>query len=116
MIGATVSGDTASAVIFVYVTHPDAPSARSMAHALVEVGLAACVNLLPGMQTTYRWEGRIETGHETVLIVKTRADLFDRVRDAIRATHPYACPCIVALPVSAGDPAYLDWVEQTCAP
>ncbi len=109
------SGSTATDIVFVYVTHPDIQSAEAIGHALVETGVAACVNLLPGMRAIYRWEGRIETGQEAVMIIKTRADLLDRVRQSIRAAHPYDCPCIAAFPVADGDPAYLDWIGQSCA-
>ena len=107
-------GHAKADIIFVYVTHPDSDAAASIGRTLVETGLAACINLLPGMQTIYRWEGRIETGVETVMVVKTRADLFGEVCRSIHATHPYICPCIVALPVSDGLPAYLDWIGRSC--
>jgi periplasmic divalent cation tolerance protein len=71
------------------------------------------VNILPGMRTIYRWRGRIETGGETVMIVKTTHALVDSVRAHVRANHPYECPCIAALPVTAGDPAYLAWIAQS---
>ncbi len=97
-------------VSFIYVTHPDVAGASALGRALVEEGLAACVNILPGMQTIYRWQGAIETGVEAVMIIKTRSVMFENVAAHVRANHPYDCPCIVALPVSAGDPAYLAWV------
>ena len=108
--------DAMTDIIFVYVTHPDSQAAQVMSRTLVEHGLAACVNMLRGMQTIYRWEGRIEAGEEVVMIVKTRADLLDALQRAIRAAHPYACPCIVALPIRAGEPGYLNWIGQSCGP
>jgi periplasmic divalent cation tolerance protein len=103
-----------SDVVFLYVTHPDPEGALRLGRLLVEAGLAACANVLPGMQSVYRWEGRIEDSAEAVMIVKTRADLEAAARDAIVAAHPYACPCVVTLPVAGGHPPYLAWLAQTC--
>ena len=89
-------------------------AAAALGRSLVEAGLAACANLLPGMQSIYRWNGRIETADEAVVILKTRADLLEAVQQAVRASHPYECPCIAALPVCGGDPAYLAWIGQSC--
>ena len=111
MPGGPNDGGVADA-IFIYVTHPDAAAAASLGRALVESRLAACANILPGMQTVYRWQGEIETATEAVMIVKTHARLFDAVAAHVRSNHPYACPCIVALPVIAGEPAYLAWLAS----
>jgi len=98
--------------VFIYVTHPDAAQAAILGRALVEQRLAACVNILPGMQTIYRWNDAIEDGHEAVMIVKTRFTLFEDVRSLILRQHPYECPCIVALPVADGHPDYLAWLAR----
>ncbi len=97
-------------IVFLYVTHPHEGEAASLGQALVESRLAACVNILPGMRTIYTWEGRVETGHEVVMIVKTRAELAGEITRRIKAAHPYECPCVVTLAVSGGEPAYLDWI------
>jgi periplasmic divalent cation tolerance protein len=109
-------GQRVTDIVFIYVTHPDATAAAALARDLVEQGLAASVNILPGMLTVYRWQGRIETGAETVMIVKTRAALMESVQAHVRANHPYVCPCIAALPVTAGDPDYLGWIAQSTSP
>ncbi len=101
--------------LFVYVTCPDAAQASELGRALVERKLAACVNIFPGMQTIYRWEGAIESGQEASMIVKTMPAHFEAVADFIRAHHPYECPCIVALPITEGDPVYLAWISNSCA-
>ena len=86
---------------FLYVTAPDVKSARSLASALVEARLAACVNILPQMQSVYRWEGKIETADECVLFVKTTAAQSEATRDLILEQHPYDTPCVAALDISA---------------
>ncbi len=101
-------------IVFVYVTHPDADAALALGRKLVEEGLAACANVLPGMKTVYRWQERIEEGTEAVMIVKTRADLMTALQARIVSEHPYDCPCIAALPVAGGSPDYLDWISRSC--
>jgi periplasmic divalent cation tolerance protein len=96
--------------VFVYTTWPALVEAERAGRALVERRLAACVNILPGMVSHYRWEGQVERGEEIVMIVKTRAALADAVAGAIKETHPYTLPAIVVLPIEAGDPGYLGWI------
>ena len=96
--------------VFVYVTAPSAETAAAIARAVVEERLAACGNLIGGMRSIYRWQGAIVEAEETVLILKTRAALFEALAARIRALHPYDCPCIVALPLAAGTPDYLGWI------
>ena len=95
----------------VFCTCPDTPIAQSLAHHLVERKLAACVNLLPPMQSVYRWQGRVEQAEEVQLLVKTCADRLDALTAAITHLHPYEVPEILALTPSAGLPAYLDWIR-----
>ena len=105
-----------SGIVFLYVTHPDASAAMVLGRSLVERELAACVNVLAGMSTVYRWQGNIEEGQEAVMIVKTRADRESDARAAIIGAHPYDCPCIVTIPIAGGHAAYLDWVARSCRP
>lgn len=102
-------------ILFVYMTAGSPAEAERIGRALVEERLAACVNILPGMRSIYRWEGKVETGNEAVLIAKTRADRFDELRARVRALHSYAVPCIVALPLDRCDQPYLDWLARECA-
>ena len=87
-------------------------SARILARALVERRLAACVNMLPGVQSVYRWRDAIEEEGEVTLVIKTTAGRYTELEQAIKALHPYELPEIIALPVGAGLPAYLDWIAQ----
>ncbi len=95
---------------------PDAASAARIATALVEARLAACVNVLPPMRSTYRWEGRVTSDTEVLLIAKTTDGQLDALIRRLRELHPYTLPEIVALPVAGGLPAYLDWVAAETGP
>lgn len=97
-------------VIFVYTTFPSLAEAEQVGRAVVEQGLAACVNLVPGMISHYRWQGQVERGEEVVGIFKTRAARAEAVAAAVRAMHSYTTPAIVFLPAEGGDPAYLAWI------
>lgn len=102
-------------MILILCNAPDATCAERIARALVERRLAACVNILSACQSIYRWQGKIETACEVPLLIKTRTERYAAVEAAIRELHPYEVPEIIALPVSAGLPAYLDWVRQETA-
>lgn len=97
-------------VVFAYVTHPEWEGARLLGRRLVERGLAACVNILPGMHSICTWDCAIESGQETVMIVKTTDSLRAALQDAIRDAHPYTCPCIVFIEIAGGHQAYLEWI------
>ena len=100
------------AVMFVYATAGDRAEALRIGRAVVAARLAACANVIDGMQSVYWWQGKLEEGNEAVLILKTTED---RVRELIlrvKALHSYDCPCIEVLPVVDGHPGYLDWVAQ----
>jgi len=97
-------------VVFVYTTYPSIVEAETAGRALVERRLAACVNILPGMVSHYRWQGAIERGEETVMLIKTRAALADAVRAAVKAGHPYSTPAILVLPIESVDQTYLGWI------
>lgn len=89
--------------------------ASRIARALVERRLAACVTVVPGVSSTYRWQGAVRTDAEWLLVVKTRRDRFDEVRAAIRELHAYEVPEIVMLDVADGDAAYLAWIDASLA-
>ena len=101
---------------FLYITTAKVEEARKIGSALVEARLAACANILSGMESIYWWRGEIVQDRETVLIVKTRAELVDKVIERVKEMHSYACPCIVALPILDGNPAYLSWLEAETGP
>lgn len=95
-----------------YMTAGTADEARRIAAALVAERLVACANVIDGMNSIYRWEGEVRTDSEAVLIAKTRTALVDTVTARVRALHSYSCPCVVALPIAGGNPAFLDWIAQ----
>jgi periplasmic divalent cation tolerance protein len=106
-----IQPESARDVLVVLTNLPDRASAERLARALVEQRLAACVNVLDGCTSFFRWQGSIETARELPVLIKTQRSLFARVQEAIRAVHPYELPEIVALTVREGLPAYLDWVR-----
>lgn len=99
----------------IYITARDVDEAKVLGRALVEARLAACANVLPGIVPIYRWEGEVHEGEEAVLIAKTRTELVERAIAFIEARHSYECPCVVALPIVAGNPAFLDWIAAETA-
>ena len=99
-------------VVFVYTTWPTTVEAEAAGRALVERRLAACVNILPGMISHYRWQGAIERAEEAVMIIKTRASLAEGVRAAVKAMHSYTTPAILVLPIEGGEPGYLQWLMK----
>jgi len=96
--------------VFVYTTYPSIVEAEKAGRALLERGLAACVNILPGMVSLYRWQGAIERGEEAVMIIKTRASLAEAVRAAVKEMHSYETPAILVIPLESVDAAYLGWL------
>ena len=101
-----------SEFLVVYIT-ASGENAKDLASALVREKLAACVNRIPGVESTYTWEGRVERDTEDLLIVKTRADLFDRLKERVQALHGYDVPEIIAVPIAAGSESYLEWMTAS---
>lgn len=101
--------DKADAIV-VMMTAPDRDEARRLADMLVAKEMAACVQMIPGMQSVYRWEGKIEEQDEILLIAKTLASKFAELEKEVRAMHSYETPEIIALPVIAGSERYLEWL------
>ncbi len=102
--------------VFVYTTYPSVAEAEKAGNTLVGAGLAACVNILPGMVSIYRWQGTIERGTEAVMIIKTRASLAEQVRARVKETHPYDTPAILVLPIESVDQRYFSWILAETIP
>jgi periplasmic divalent cation tolerance protein len=87
--------------------------ARKIARHLVEQRLAACVNIIPGMESIYRWQGKLESSGEWLLLIKTTVERFPAVRDAIRDLHSYELPECIAISIEDGSSGYLEWIAQS---
>lgn len=101
--------------ILVITNLPDRDAARQLADKLLGERLAACINILAPCESVYRWQGKIETAPEIPLLIKTLKAHYDKVEKTIRQCHPYELPEIIAVPISAGLPAYLDWLGAETA-
>jgi periplasmic divalent cation tolerance protein len=100
--------------LLVLTTLPDREAAAAMSAALVERRLAACVTALPPCQSTYRWQGKVETAEEHPLLIKSTSERYPALEAAIREMHPYEVPEVVAIDIAAGSPAYLAWLSESC--
>jgi periplasmic divalent cation tolerance protein len=97
--------------IFIYITAKDNEQARFIGKTLLNEHLAACINIIDGMQSMYWWDGKINENSETILIVKTRESLFEKIVTRVKVLHTYSCPCIIALPITQGSDHYLKWLQ-----
>ena len=91
-------------------------AADKIAASLVEQRLAACVQVMGPISSTYRWQGAVQTSQEWLCLAKSRRDLYPQMEEAIRRVHPYQVPEILAIPVIAGSPSYLAWLDASCTP
>jgi len=96
--------------VLVYSTFPSPEAAEVVGRALVERRLAACINILPGMTSIYRWENAIARDQEAVMVIKTRLSLARQVTEAAKALHPYTNPALVVLPIIDGSQDYIGWL------
>ena len=101
--------------ILVLSTAESHDQAEQIATTLVENGEAACVNVIPGVRSIYRWEGKICNEAEFLLVIKSKAEKFEAIRARIKSLHSYAVPEIISLPISMGDPEYLSWLAGNCS-
>ena len=98
----------------VLVTASSRAEARALAEAILEKRLAACVNIVPGMESHYWWEGRLDHAEECLLLIKSSAEQFEALSMLVRERHSYACPEIIAVSPEAMSPAYRAWWESEC--
>ena len=103
-------------VLICFTTCPDHASAERLSDGLVRERLAACVSVLPGMRSTYRWRGQLEQADEALLLIKTTRDRYPALQARLPALHPYELPELVAVEACDGLPAYLAWVDEGTRP
>ena len=101
-----------AALAIVYTNAPNKDVARSIAHTLVEENLAACVNIIPGVESTYIWQGKIHSDEELLLLIKTRQAVVPEVTARIKKIHPYTVCEVLAVPIIGGSESYMKWVEE----
>ena len=101
-------------VLLALSTFPDQETARSVSNDLVTKKLAACANILPGIESIYRWKEQIESGNETLVLFKLSEDRRSDFQEKLRSLHPYEVPEIIFVPISSGVPEYLRWVTENC--
>ncbi|XP_022132074.1 protein CutA, chloroplastic [Momordica charantia] len=99
--------------IVVYVTVPNREAGKKLAESIVKEKLAACVNIVPGIESVYQWKGEIQTDPEELLIIKTRQSLLGSLTDHVKANHPYEVPEVIALRITGGSLEYLDWIKSS---
>jgi periplasmic divalent cation tolerance protein len=104
----------AEKIVLALSTFPDVETARRISNELVVGKLAACANILPGVDSIYRWKEKIESGNETLVLFKLREDRQAAFQEKLRSLHPYEVPEIIFVPVSSGLPEYLRWVAENC--
>jgi periplasmic divalent cation tolerance protein len=104
----------AEQILLALSTFPDAETARRISKELVEGNLAACANVLPAVESIYRWKGHIENETETLVFFKLSEDRQSAFQDKLRSLHPYDVPEIIFVPVTTGLPEYLQWVAENC--
>lgn len=103
-------GDPPGPALLILVTAPDDETARRLARGLVSERLAACVNLVPGLHSIYRWLDSVDEAREWLLLIKSTPALYDRIETWIRQHHPYEVPECVAVPITEGSAPYLEWL------
>lgn len=102
-------------ILIALSTFPDAETARRIANKLVTEKFAACANILPSVESIYRWKDKIESGNETLVFFKLSEDRQSAFQEKLRALHPYEVPEIIFIQVAGGLPEYLRWVAESCA-
>ena len=105
----------AEKILLALSTFPDQETAREISNELVTKKFAACGNILPGVESIYRWKEKIESGNETLVLFKLSEDRQSAFQEKLRSVHPYEVPEIIFIPISSGLPEYLRWVTANCS-
>ncbi|HET9801449.1 MAG TPA: divalent-cation tolerance protein CutA [Chthoniobacterales bacterium] len=105
----------AEKILLALSTFPDRETAQRISNQLVEGKFAACANILPAIESVYRWKDKLETGSETLAFFKVSEDRQSAFQEKLRSLHPYEVPEIIFVPISGGLPEYLRWVAENCA-
>ena len=98
--------------VAVYITTKDVKEARKLASLLLEERLVACANIVPEIESSYWWKGKIEEKKESLLVVKTRKELAKKIIEFVKKNHSYSVPCVNVIPIIEGNPEYLRWVDE----
>ncbi|KAJ6391444.1 hypothetical protein OIU77_025425 [Salix suchowensis] len=106
------SSDTVPSIV-VYVTVPNREAGKKLAHSIVKEKLAACVNIVPGIESVYQWQGEIQSDAEELLIIKTRQSLLEALTEHVKANHEYEVPEVISLPITGGSIPYLKWLKDS---
>ncbi|RCV42855.1 hypothetical protein SEVIR_9G251500v4 [Setaria viridis] len=107
------SASTTVPSIVVYVTVPNREAGKKLAGSIISEKLAACVNIVPGVESVYWWEGKVQSDAEELLIIKTRESLLDALTEHVKANHEYDVPEVIALPIKGGNLKYLEWLKNS---
>lgn len=99
-------------VAIVYITAGSRVEAETLGETLVKERLAACANIIDNMTSIFRWENKLDSGDETVLIVKTKESLVAELTDRVVSMHSYDCPCVLAFPAAGGNPEFIKWIHD----
>ena len=96
----------------IFVTAPDKKQARQIANKLIKTKLAACVNIIPGVESLFSWKGKIDSAKELLLIIKSKESKLPKIIKTVKSLHSYEVPEIIALPIIAGNKEYLRWIDE----
>ncbi|XP_017025092.1 divalent-cation tolerance protein CutA [Drosophila kikkawai] len=111
--GAAAESYQADTNSVVFVTTPDRETGKKLASSIIERRLAACVNIVPEIESIYLWEGKVNQDSETLLMIKTRTERVDELSKFVRENHPYSVAEVISLPIQNGNLPYLNWITQT---
>ena len=100
--------------IVVLITIPTKPQAKKLSNFLLSKKLAACINIIPKVESFFWWQKKIDRTTESLLVIKTQKRLFNKLVKAVKSKHPYSVPEIIALPIVLGNKDYLDWIDESC--